>query len=82
MDVVGHENPGMNGHIVFARELMQPTCIGCEIFGGHKTGLPVIASLNDVLRETGRADPWKTWHRFILDSIYEVTLQPTAKRST
>jgi len=55
--VVGHKHPSMDRDLVLACVLVEPVGVGGKVLVGSKTGLAIIAPLNDVLRDARQADP-------------------------
>jgi hypothetical protein len=53
VDVVGHEDVGMDGAVPIASRFLQPVEVTVIVLLGEETGLAIDAALHDVLRETG-----------------------------
>jgi|TARA_B110000305_G_C19238875_1_gene538863 hypothetical protein len=53
--MVCHQDPGMDINSIEQRSFMQTIYIESEVWCRNETNLPVIASLDDVLRDTWRA---------------------------
>src|SRR5690606_5032585 len=69
VNVVRHENPGMNPDVVPFCCLFEPLAVDCEIRFTNKANLPIIASLNDVLGNPGRANTQSAGHVFLLELV-------------
>jgi len=54
--MIGHEHPGMHVNPELRRKLLQPAGISGKVLIRTKADLPVIAALDDVLRDAGQAD--------------------------
>ena len=57
MHMVSHKHPGMNRDLEFGRALGQPIGVSREILLRRKTGLTIIAALNNVLWNAGQTHP-------------------------
>ena len=53
MDVVGHEDVGMDGAAPIGSRFLQPVEVAVAIFLGEEAGLAIDASLDEVLRNVG-----------------------------
>lgn len=62
MQVVGHQNIGVNGDIELLRGLAKPTEKDGVIASISKNQLPIIAALNDVMRLMGYDKAWEASH--------------------
>lgn len=67
MDMVGHENPGMNGHPVLAPILVEPIRIRRKVLVASKAYRPVVTPLDNMLRHSRDAYSAKSRDPFLLD---------------
>jgi hypothetical protein len=70
MDVIGHQHIGMHCTAIPFRSFSKTAQIEPIVLVGKKTGRPVIASLNDVMRYSATLDTCASWHGLTL-SLYQ-----------
>lgn len=63
MNMVGHQNKGMDEAVCTFGVLGQPVKIKQIVFLPEKTSLPVVSTLNDVERNTRHNDSGSSWHK-------------------
>ncbi len=61
--MIGHQHIGMDAALVFERRLLQSSKISAVIFLGGKARLAIVASLNDVLGNSGELETWQASHK-------------------
>lgn len=62
MDMICHEDIGMDSALGAFRIAFQPIKIKEVVFFGEEAGLAVIAALDDVQRGSWYYDSWSSWH--------------------
>lgn len=62
VDMVVHQHPGVDAAFEVSRVIVQPLQVELVIFVGKKTGVAVVATLDDVKRDGGASDTGTTGH--------------------
>ena len=60
--VIGHQYVSVQGTTLGLQGLAENVQVDVGIFGGEEAGLPVVAALNDVLRDIFDEDAGMAWH--------------------
>ena len=69
VDMIGHEDIGVDGTSVLLCPLLEPIKIGGIVFFSEKYGLTAIAALDHMGGNTWQIKSWFTWHDDILVSV-------------
>ena len=60
--MVGHEDIGVDRALVLPRSLRQAIEVEAIFFFRKEARLPIVATLDDVLRDVGQIESWLTKH--------------------
>ncbi len=63
MDMIGHETIADNRRIPFIRVTLQEVKIHIAVFRAEENVCPIIASLDNVMRESWSDRPGYSWHK-------------------
>ncbi len=66
MNVIVHQHVRVDPAVLLVRVLAQQAQVGHTVAIGEEHGLAIVATLNDMLRVTGRIDAWWPWHGLLL----------------
>lgn len=62
MNVVGHQHVGMDLTTTLERNLIKFAQVAKVVFALEEAGLPIVATLYDVLGNASKVESWSPWH--------------------